>query len=452
MSEQLPANTLQVSTGSRQILRIALPISLALLVPQINFLINNVFVSGLGEQELGTAGITGVVYLIFALAGNGLNNGLQGLMSRRAGENRPGEIGKLFAQGLWIALFFALTAILLTLLAGPLLLQTSLRSDQVYQEAMSFLRIRVWGIPFLYAFQISNAFLVATNNTRYMKYGFWIQALANIALDYGLIYGHWGLPVMGFNGAALASVLSECLGLTVVMSIIFYKKFHRQFSLFLHQRYDKVLSGLIFRQSSPLVAQYMLSILSWVMFYIFIEHHGKRPLAISNSMRNIFGIFGVFAWAFASTSNAMVSNIIGQGLYEKVFPLIRRIAWLSAGFTALLCALVNLFPGLFLSIYHQDPGFVSEAVPVIRIVTAGVLCMSVSTVWLSAVTGTGNTAMNLRIELICIVLYSVYVYLVVQYWNLGLKWAWTAEMVYWTSLLAGSYFYLRTGRWRDKKI
>lgn len=99
---------LRLKTSNRQILRIALPISLALLVPQINFVINNVFVSGLGETELGTAGITGVFYLVFALAGNGLNSGLQGLLARRAGENKPEEIGRLFIQGLWIAGFFQL--------------------------------------------------------------------------------------------------------------------------------------------------------------------------------------------------------------------------------------------------------------------------------------------------------------------------------------------------------
>ncbi|HRE39592.1 MAG TPA: hypothetical protein PK092_14190, partial [Chitinophagaceae bacterium] len=67
--------SLQVDITNRQILKIALPISLALLVPQINFVTNNIFLGGLGENELGTAGITGVFYLIFALIGNGLNSG-----------------------------------------------------------------------------------------------------------------------------------------------------------------------------------------------------------------------------------------------------------------------------------------------------------------------------------------------------------------------------------------
>src|SRR4051812_4572809 len=95
---------LKVGTGYRQILNLALPISLAMVVPQINFITNNIFLSGLGERELASAGITGVYYLIFAVIGNGLNNGLQSLIARRAGQNLPKEIGKIFFHGVWIAL------------------------------------------------------------------------------------------------------------------------------------------------------------------------------------------------------------------------------------------------------------------------------------------------------------------------------------------------------------
>jgi len=452
MAAGISQSDLQVETTNRQILKIALPISLALLIPQINFLVNNIFLSGLGETELGTAGITGVFYLIFALVGNGLNSGLQGLLARRAGENRPKEIGKLFAQGLWIALFFAAAGILLTYMIGPLVLSGSIHSEVVYNEAMGFLKIRVWGIPFLYLFQMCNALLVGTNNSRYMKYGFWVQALLNILLDYLLIYGHWGMPQLGFNGAAFASVLAEIAGVLVVLGIILYKKFQHRFSLFHHWRYHPPLTGLIFRQSSPLVAQYLLSILAWMLFYIFIEHKGERQLAISNAMRNIFGVFGIFTWAFASTANAMVSNVIGQGKKEQVIGLIIKIMKLSVGFTLVLCLLVNLFPDLFLSIYGRDDSFVADAIPVIRMVTAGVMLMSVATVWLNSVTGTGNTKVNLAIEIITILLYTLYIWLALKVWNLNLVWAWASELLYWTVLFILSFLYIRSGRWKKKVI
>src|SRR6478735_4774298 len=98
---------LRIQTSYKQILGMALPISLAMLVPQINFITNNIFLGALGEKELASAGITGVYYLIFAVIGNGLNNGLQSLIARRAGENKPKEIGHLFFHGVWISIIVA---------------------------------------------------------------------------------------------------------------------------------------------------------------------------------------------------------------------------------------------------------------------------------------------------------------------------------------------------------
>ena len=85
-----PLHNLQLDISNRQIMKIALPISLAILVPQFNLITNNIFLGHYNQHALATASITGVYYLIFAMIGFGLNNGLQTLIARRAGENRPG--------------------------------------------------------------------------------------------------------------------------------------------------------------------------------------------------------------------------------------------------------------------------------------------------------------------------------------------------------------------------
>ncbi len=127
----------------------ALPISLAMLVPQINFITNNIFLGGLGEQELAAAGITGVYYLIFAVIGNGLNNGLQALIARRAGQNKPKEIGRIFYHGVWIALGFSSIGILVTYTLAPSVLRMVIHNGGLAEQVISFLRIRIWGLPLI---------------------------------------------------------------------------------------------------------------------------------------------------------------------------------------------------------------------------------------------------------------------------------------------------------------
>ena len=148
---------LRVEISYRQILKIALPISAAIFVPQINFITNNVFLGRLGERELGAAGITGVFYLIFASIGFGLNNGLQALIARRAGEGRIEEIGKIFAQGIRIALFIAGLGIFTVYFILPEILRQTLRSPELSEMCIRFLKIRIWGLPFLFMYQMRNA-------------------------------------------------------------------------------------------------------------------------------------------------------------------------------------------------------------------------------------------------------------------------------------------------------
>jgi multidrug resistance protein, MATE family len=443
---------LRIGTGYRQILGLALPISLAMLVPQINFITNNIFLGGLGQKELASAGITGVYYLIFAVVGNGLNNGLQALIARRAGQNLQKEIGKLFFHGVWIALAIAGLGILITYTAAPGILRATIHDKEIAAQVIEFLLIRIWGLPLLYLYVMRNALLVGTNQTRFLVWGTLAEALTNIVLDYGLIYGKLGMPELGFNGAAYASIIAEGTGLFVIYAVIHFKGIHRSFAIFEDIQWDVPTSKLILVKSSPLIVQYGISIMSWEYFYILIEHHGERALAISNTMRNIFGLFGIFSWAFASAANTMVSNIIGQGKEDDVIPLIRRIVMISFSISFLLFALLNVSPEWFLSFYGQGDDFVRDAIPVIRIVSFALLMMSFGTIWLNAVTGTGNTSVNLMIELVTIVIYCLYVYLTLEYFNLPITWGWASEWVYWLSMFTMAFIYMRSGKWRNKKM
>ena len=429
-----------------------MPIAAAILVPQVNFITNNIFLGGLGEQQLAVAGITGVYYLIFAVIGFGLNSGLQALISRRAGENRIDEIGNLFSQGIRITFFLSAFGILVTYFIAPAILRLSLHSAPDAQMAVQFLYIRIWGLPFLYLFQMRNALLVGTNQSRYLIAGTLAETVTNIVLDYALIYGHFGLPAMGFNGAAIASIIAEATGVGVIFTVMHYKGIGKQLQLFKKYTYHAANTKLILVQSSPTILQYVLSVGSWEFFYILVEHHGERALAVSNTMRNIFGLFGCVSWAFASATNSMVSNIIGQGLQHKVPELIIKIMKLSGGFAVIIFLLLNIAPSMMLRVYGQGDDFIAEAVPVVRVVSLALIFMACSNIWLNAVLGTGNSNINLIIEIVAILLYSIYAYIILEKLNLSVAIGWTAEFIYWTAIFIPACLYIRSGRWKHKKI
>lgn len=449
MESTASISNLKVEVNNKQILSIALPITLAILIPQLNMLINSIFLGRVSGEALGNAGVTGVFYLIFAVAGNGLNNSMQTVFSKYAGAGRSDVFKTILTQGIRISLQFAAVCILFTWFIAPFIMK-QVADPVAYPQEMNFLKIRIFGLPFLYLFQMGNAFLVASLNSRYLMIGFIIEALINILFDYLLIFGKAGFPEMGFNGAAVASVIAEFTGMIVVFAVLTFTGLKKKYHLLKDFKFDQLISKEVFQVAIPLVLQYLISVTTWLVFFILIETRGTMAKAISNTMRNVFGLVGVFVWAFASTSNVMVSNLMGQKREDKVLEVIKKITYLSFGFCFIMVSMLNIYPEGFFRLFGQDQEFVTEGIPVIRIVSLGLLFMSIANIWLNGVTGTGKTKVNLAIEIVAITLYLVYTWYFMKFNYISLAMAWSNEFIYWTSIFLMAAFYLKGGRWKTQ--
>ncbi len=412
-------------------------------------LINSIFLGRVGSEALGNAGITGVFYLIFAVAGHGLNNAMQSVFSNNAGSGNHEKFKIILTQGIRIGIIFSFIGILFTWLIAPYIME-SVADASSYPQEMSFLRIRILGLPFLFLFQMGNAFLIASLNSKYLMIGFICEALVNIIFDYLLIFGKAGFPKMGFNGAAVASILAEFAGMISVFTVIIISGLKKKYNLLQSFKYEKIISRKILTVSLPLVGQYVISVTTWLIFFLLIEARGEtNSKAISNVMRNVFGIAGVFVWAFAATTNTMISNLMGQKREADVFPAIIKIMLWSVGFCCVPVLILNIFPEIFFNLFGQDDAFIREGISVIRMVSLGMILMSIANIWLNGVTGTGKTKMNLAIEIIAISLYMTYTFYFMKIHYISLAMAWSNEFVYWTSIFLLSFLYLRSGKWKS---
>lgn len=443
---------LKITINYRDILKIAAPIAMALLIPQINFLTNTAFIGRLGQDELGVNGISGVFYLLLAMLGYGLSNGLQVLMARRVGEGNQVGLGKILANGIVLSIFFSLLLMALTLWIAPLIFSMNLHDDRHILQSVDFIFVRIWGLPFLMLTQLANSFFIATARAKYIIWGSVLATLINITLDYCFIFGHAGFLPMGLRGAAWASVCSELASAGLMWALFCFQKMHRHYHLGSLINFNFKIAADSLRLAMPLILQYLFSIGGWLIFFFYVEHLGTQELAASQMLRSVLGIVGVCTWAFASTCNTLVSRTIGQGLQQQVPRLIWKIVGLSMFITAIISALLLLFPSYFLSMYTNDSSLVAFSIPALRSVVIGTLLMSIATVVFNGVVGTGNTWINLFIEITGVLIYIVYCYFFIQQWHCALYVAWLSECVYWFFLLAISAIYLRSGRWKGKVI
>ncbi len=444
---------IKVNTSVKGIIFLTLPISLAKLVPELNYLLDSVFLGHLGSKELALAGLTGVYYLIFSAVGFGLNNALLSIMSRRAGEGSQNLIFSTLWHGLAVGTTFALLTIGFThLFIDNILIWSGVEKIEA-EMAAGFLRIRVWGLIFLFAYQMQNAYIISLQKSKYLLFGAVGIAIVNMALNYLLIFGIGGFPKMGFNGAALASVIAEFAGMIIVFLVIKWTKLSKKHKISYQWSLKSKTMLLVFKQGLPLMGQYAISLVAWWIFFILINrNYTIEEQAVSQVMRNLFGLSGIFTWSFGSTANTVLSNLLGQGKTDDFFRIMKKIMKISLTGIASFIILINLFPDIFLALFGQEEGFYESGVQILRIVSAAMLLISFGVIWLNAVVATGNTIIVFWIEAIGIIIYLVYIYLVIEYFQLDLRLAWMSEWIYWLVMMFLSILYLIRGKWKTNEL
>ncbi|MDD2416219.1 MAG: MATE family efflux transporter, partial [Parabacteroides sp.] len=198
--------------------------------------------------------------------------------------------------------------------------------------------------------------------------------------------------------------------------------------------------------------QYFLSMGSWFMFFVVVERIGTRDLAIANIVRSVYIVMVIPVSSLSTTANTFVSNAIGAGNSGDVMKIINKIARLSFYIMAVFVFFVVLFPKTILSVYTNDPQLIADAVSSIYVISAAMLISSVGSIYFSGVTGTGNTRSALLMEVITLVFYGFYIYVIGIQLNLPVEVCFTTELVYYIGLFAFSVIYLKKGSWQHKKI
>lgn len=439
-------------TSYRNIFSLTWPIMLGSLGQNFIYLVDTAFIGRLGETALGASAIGGIFYFLLFNIGYAMCIGMQVMVARRKGEGKYALIGEVFDHQLRLILLLGVVEFVLIHFFSAALLAGIVQSPAILQQTDYFLHYRSFGILFGLLNASFMSFFVGIGNTRVTIWTTGVMVAINVFLLFGLVFGHLGFPAMGIGGAGLASSVAEAT-VTLVFIIYFYvRKFKYDYHLFRFAKIRWQLFTSMLNLAMPLMFQQLISIGSWWLFFITIEHLGQRPLAISNLVRSLYTLYGIPVWALASTVNSMTSNLLGQQRPGQVISLIKKVAVISMAFSFIFACVINLFPAAILSIYTNDKALIAESIPTLRTLTLAIALFSIAIITIFAVSGTGATRVSLIVELIAIGCYVTYTMLAAVVWHWSLPVIWFSESIYWFTTLVMCIWYLRSGRWMQLKV
>ena len=436
----------------RNIWRVAYPILISLVMEQMIGLTDTAFLGRVGEVELGASAIAIVYYMVLFMIGFGFSIGAQIIIGRRNGEGNFKETGKVFWNGLYFVLGLSGAIILLSELFTPWMMKFMVSSPAIYDAALSYVRWRLPGMVFAFCTAMFRAFYVGTTQTKTLTLNSVVMVASNVIFNYILIFGRCGLPALGITGAAIGSSLAE------LVSLIFFIVYTRtscdrpKYGLDKPARFEKEELKSMMPVCVWTMIQHTVSIFTWLIFFLFIEHLGERPLAVSNIVRGVSGLIWVVLQAFSSTCSTLVSNLIGEGHQDKVMSLVKRVLKLSYGVVCTILLVICLYPELIASIYTDIPDLISVSVPAMLVMTSSYLVNVGGQVFFLAVSGTGSTKTAFRLELVALFVYMVYCAVIIGWLKLDVAICWTAEHVYAGMLLICSWIYMKSGRWKNRKV
>lgn len=436
----------------KEIWHIAYPILISLIIQQMIGLTDTAFLGRVGEVELGASAIAGVFYIAIYMLGFGFSVGTQILIARRNGAKRFSEIGNIFYQGVYFQIALSLIMFLATKYLSPILLSHIISSEHVYQATMKFLNWRIIGFFFSFQMVMFRAFYVGTTQTKPLTFNSILMLTINAGLNYILIFGKCGLPALGIAGSAIGSTLSEMISMLFFIIYMRSRTNIRKFGLNIIPRFRLSALRKILTISIWTMIQNFVSLSTWFIFFVFIEHLGEESLAVANIVRGVSGITFMMIMAFAATCSSLVGNLMGAGKTDAVMPTIHQHIRMSYILILPFIILYAIFPSWVARIYTDIPELIQQSVPVIWSLCTAYIIMIPANIYFQAVSGTGNTQKAFLMEFVALIIYIAYGGMVIMEMRSSVAVAWTTEHVYALMIGAFSYLYLKKGNWRSKKL
>ncbi len=341
--------------------RLAWPIVGAQLAHLSMAFVDNVMVARLGVAPIATLAIATIIYTLMFLFAVGVVNALRPLIGKAVGSGHPEEVGPIVRHGLRISIALSALAVLAFQFSSYLLAWVG-QDPALIPVAQDYLRATSWGMPALVCFVCFRQFTESTSDPYPSLFITLIGAGLNVFTNYVLIYGHFGFPALGVEGAGHATSINNWVMLIAMVIYIRKSKRYEKYGL-LDPPYTTSFEmiGTILRLGLPISGAKMAELTFFLAITLLIGLIGTVPLAAHQIAFNAAAFTFMIPLGISMATSVRVAQT--SALAD---PSHTRLAgWVGvsmAGGTMLLPALIFIFfPTLIVRIYTPDPILIESA-------------------------------------------------------------------------------------------
>ncbi len=432
----------------RKILIVALPLMLSGFIQSIISITDAAFLGHYSDLAFEASGSAGLWYITLHMVFLGISDGSQIAMATAIGEQNPQRFARYF-QSNFSWLFIA--AILLSCFVWAILPQ--LVGEVVTRKPLAeaetrFLEIRslaFWAT--VVTLSIQSAYMALGKTTLVMTAAI-ITALSNVVLDYAWIFGKFGFPEWGLEGAAAANTLAEYIGMTFLLISLLIGKTRRNFPIFKRHNDYKASIFHVIKLGYPLVFQGLVALSIWTIFFNWVEQMGGNNLNVSLNIRHIYFLAFVPIWGFAGATKTYIAQYVGAKEFDKINIIQRRIQVLTIGFLIIVFHGAVFYPEVLIRLINENETNIAQSAEILRMVSGSIVIYALGMVYFQTISGSGNTKVTFLVECLATFSYLLAAFLFIKVWNWPIYWVWLVEYVYFIMMGTSSFFYLKKFNWK----
>jgi MATE family multidrug resistance protein len=447
----------QVRGGFRELLEIALPMIVSTACDGIMTFTDRLFLSRLGSEQMNAAMSGGVSLQVLTFFFIGLIGYSTALVAQYLGSGQK-HLSSVSATQAGIVAIIASPFIYLCAPLSVLFAQVMKVPQGQLGYQIAYFNILIYGVPFSLLRAGLSCYFSGIGKTKIVMYANLFAVVANVFLDYVLIFGKFGFPQMGVEGAAIATITGSVMGMLIMALGYFGKENRKEFSIMKSFRFDwKIMKKLLYF-GYPAGLEFFLNFLAFSIIIFVFHSRGNEVATASTIMFNwdLISFIPLLGIEIAVTSLSgrymgagepdVVHTVVKSGIKTGIF---YSFAVLLA-FVFMTDFLVEVFrPDIQSAIFEQARPM---AVSMIKLATLYVLAEAIMVALVGALRGAGDTHFTMLASVTFHWLLAPFLFIMMEMLNFSPVSGWLLLIILYLLFCVALYLRYRGGYWKKIKV
>ena len=387
-------NKMAVMPMPKLIITMSLPLMLSLLIQSLYNIVDSIFVAKLGEEALTATSLVFPMQMLMIAVGVGTGVGVNAVLSRNIGAQNTAMVENVAMTGLILSLISTVVFMIMGFTCTRSFVHAFTENETIAGYSIQYLSICMIFCVGSLVSTMFQRFLQSVGDTFYSMVSLIAGAVTNLILDPIMIFGLMGFPVLGIRGAAIATVIGQCVSAVVAIWLNTVKN------------PTVKITGKNYKINRRIVAQIykvgLPTIVTQAIGSVMMAAVNGILMPFSSTAVAFFGVYYKLQNFLFMPMNGLgqaaipiVGFCFGSKNYERIKEAIRTVLPIGIGISLVASAVFMAFPHGLLGLFSPSSEMLVIGVPALRIICVTFAFASVTMILGYAMSGLGNGLINM---------------------------------------------------------